>query len=120
MATHPWADWDRYVEQSPVYHAADISTPFIVLHGTEDGAVDWNQGLELYIAARRLGKDGILLSYPGEPHHLQREANQKDFQRRMKKFFDHHLMGAEAPVWMEEGVDYIDRERIPLDAYPGR
>ena len=93
MGDQPWDDMERWISQSPVHHAPNISTPFLILHGTEDGAVDWNQGLELYTAARRLEKEVILLSYPDEPHHLAKEPNQKDFQARMKQFFDHHLMG---------------------------
>ncbi len=106
MGVSPWEDFDVWVRESPVHHAENIATPFMILHGTEDGAVDWNQGLELYAAARRLGKEPILLSYPGEPHHLAEEANQKDFQIRMKQFFDHHLKGEPAPDWMTEGVPY--------------
>lgn len=103
----PWEDFDLWVSQSPIHHADKISTPFLILHGTEDGAVDWNQGLEFYNAARRLGKEVILLSYPGEPHHLAREANQKDFQRRMMEYFDHHLRGVPAPEWIEQGVPFL-------------
>jgi len=54
----------------------------------------------------RLGKKVILLSYPDENHHLANENNQIDFQRRMKQFFDHHLKGADAPEWMNEGIPY--------------
>ena len=111
MATNPWEDFQSYVEQSPVHHAAKIKTPFMILHGTEDGAVDWNQGLEFFVAAKRLGKEVILLSYPGEPHHLRKRENQKDFQRRMKQYFDHHLKGTPAPKWMTEGLRYLDRDR---------
>ena len=111
MGDQPWDDFERWVSQSPVHQAPNISTPFLILHGTEDGAVDWNQGLELYTAARRLGKEVILLSYPGEPHHLTKEANQKDFQVRMKEYFDHYLMDAEAPVWMREGVPFLDKNK---------
>jgi dipeptidyl aminopeptidase/acylaminoacyl peptidase len=107
MGDQPWDDMERWISQSPVHHAPNISTPFLILHGTEDGAVDWNQGLELYTAARRLEKEVILLSYPGEPHHLQKEANQKDFQVRMKQYFDHHLTGAPAPEWMTDGVPHL-------------
>jgi dipeptidyl aminopeptidase/acylaminoacyl peptidase len=62
------------------------------------------QGLEYYNAARRNGKQVIFLSYPDEPHHLAKKENQKDFQVRMKQFFDHYLMGTPAPKWMTEGV----------------
>jgi dipeptidyl aminopeptidase/acylaminoacyl peptidase len=98
---------DLYESQSPVFHVRNIRTPFLILHGTEDGAVDWNQGVEFYNLARRHGKEVILLSYPGEPHHLARKENQKDFQVRMKQYFDHYLKGAPAPSWMTDGVPQV-------------
>jgi dienelactone hydrolase len=104
MGTNPWDSHAQFEDQSAVYHVRDITTPFMILHGTADNAVDWHQGLELYGAARRWGKQVILLSYPGEPHHLAKKENQKDFQERMKQFFDHYLKGAPAPKWMTEGV----------------
>ena len=113
MGDQPWDDMERWISQSPVHHAPNISTPFLILHGTEDGAVDWNQGLELYTAARRLEKEVILLSYPDEPHHLRKEPNQKDFQTRMKQFFDHHLMGLPAPEWMTNGVPFLRKGKEP-------
>jgi dipeptidyl aminopeptidase/acylaminoacyl peptidase len=109
LGTTPWDDFDLFVSQSPIHHAPGISTPFLILHGTDDGAVDWNQGLEFYNAARRLDKEVILLSYPGEPHHLAREANQKDFQRRMMQYFDHHLRGIAAPEWIEKGIPFLSK-----------
>ena len=115
MAASPWDDFEAYVRESPVHNAEGITTPFLILHGTEDGAVDWNQGLEFYIAAKRLGKEVILLSYPEEPHHLAKEENQKDFQIRMMQYFDHHLKGAEAPPWLSEGVPFLDKGRAPVE-----
>jgi len=106
---YPMKDLELYVSQSPMHHAAKITTPFMILHGTEDGAVDWNQGLEFYTSARRLGKEVILLSYPGEPHHLRKEENQKDFQLRMKQYFDHYLKGTPAPDWMIHGIPYLKK-----------
>lgn len=111
MGTVPWEDPEGYASQSPVRHVKNITTPFLILHGTADGAVDWNQGLEFYVAARRAGKPVILLSYPDEPHHLARKPNQVDFQRRMMEYFDHYLKGAPAPEWMTEGVRFLDRDR---------
>lgn len=103
----PWTATDLYQEQSPVHNVTNITTPFMILHGTEDTAVDWHQGLELYGAARRNGKQVILLSYPGEPHHLTKKPNQIDFQIRMKQFFDHYLMGAPMAEWIEHGLPQV-------------
>jgi dipeptidyl aminopeptidase/acylaminoacyl peptidase len=109
----PWSAHELYESQSPVHNATKITTPFMILHGTADGSVDYGQGLEFYAAARRLGKQVILLSYPDEAHHLGRRENQKDFQIRMRQFFDHYLKGAPAPVWMVEGVPQLRKGLDP-------
>ena len=116
--TTPWSAHELYESQSPVHNAPKITTPFMILHGTADGAVDFGQGLEFYAAARRLGKQVILLSYPDEAHHLGRRENQKDFQIRMKQFFDHYLKGTPAPVWMVEGVPQLRKGLDPLIIAP--
>ena len=73
--------------------------------------MDWHQGLEYFNAARRLGKNVILLSYPGEGHHLGRKENQIDFQIRMKQYFDHYLKGAPAAKWIIDGVPQLSKGR---------
>jgi dipeptidyl aminopeptidase/acylaminoacyl peptidase len=103
----PWTAHDLYESQSPVHNVQKIKTPFLILHGTADGAVDWVQGLEYFNAARRNGKNVIFLSYPDEPHHLARKENQKDFQIRMRQYFDHYLKDAPAPRWMTDGVPAV-------------
>jgi len=105
----PWSHREVYQRENPMYNAPNISTPFMILHGTDDGAVDWTQGLEFYNAARRLGKEVIFLSYPNEPHHLRQEPNQKDFQMRMKQYFDHYLIDASAPDWMKNGIPHLEK-----------
>jgi dipeptidyl aminopeptidase/acylaminoacyl peptidase len=114
----PWSEHVLYESQSPVHNAPNIKTPFMILHGTADGAVDWMQGLEFYAAARRLGKQVILLSYPDEPHHLGRRENQKDFQIRMKQFFDHYLQDTPAPQWMTDGVPQVRKGLDPTIIAP--
>ena len=114
----PWSAKDLYESQSPVHNAPKIKTPFMILHGTADGSVDYGQGLEFYAAARRLGKQVILLSYPDEAHHLGKKENQKDFQVRMRQFFDHYLKGAPAPLWMTEGVSQLKKGQDPTIIAP--
>jgi len=110
MGTTPFEDFELYLSQSPIHHTGDITTPFLILHGTADGSVDYGQGLEYFNMARRMGKEVILLSYPDEGHHLSRKENRIDFQMRMMQFFDHYLKGTQPAKWMVEGVPYLDRE----------
>ena len=102
-----WESTAEYLHNSPVFFADKIETPLLMLHNDEDGAVPWYQGIELFVAMRRLGKPVWMLNYNGQGHGLSREADRKDWGIRMQQFFDHYLMDAPAPIWMEEGVPAI-------------
>lgn len=101
-----WEARADYVENSPLFYADRVSTPLLIQHGDEDGAVPWYQSIELYLALRRLGKDAVFLQYRGEPHHLRKYPNKLDYSLKMKAFFDHFLKGAPAPDWWTDGVPY--------------
>jgi dipeptidyl aminopeptidase/acylaminoacyl peptidase len=105
----PFNNTKLYIEQSPIFSVDRIVTPFMVLHGMEDGAVDYTEGLQFVNAARAAGKQGILLSYPGEAHNLVNRDNQKDFTIRMKQFFDHYLKGEPAPQWLRDGLPQTNK-----------
>ena len=104
FTTGPWDNWDAYSRNSPVRWAKNVTTPLIILHNDQDGAVDFTQGIEYFNTLRRLQKPVILLEYPGENHGLARPANQQDYTERMKEFFDHYLKGGPAPDWLQYGI----------------
>ena len=99
-----WDAQHRSIETSPLFQADKVQTPVLMMHNDEDGAVPWYQGIEFFVALRRLQKPVWLLNYNGEAHGLRERANRKDWAIRMQQFFDHYLMGAPTPVWLEEGV----------------
>ena len=101
-----WEYPERYIENSPVFYADRINTPLLMMFGDEDTAVPWYQGIEMYLAMRRLDKDAVFLQYRDEPHHLQKYGNRLDYAIKMKEYFDHYLRGMEAPEWITEGVPY--------------
>ena len=105
-----WEDWDSYEANSPIHHIQKMETPLLMMFGTNDGAVEYNQGVEFYNAARRLGKQMVLLSYDGENHGLAREPNQLDYQNRIMQWFGHYLKGEPAPDWISTGVPYITQK----------
>lgn len=104
--------WEKpllYLENSPIFSANKIETPVLILHNDEDGAVPWYQGIEFFVAMRRLGKPAWMLNYNGEPHWPLKPQNRRDFQTRMAQFFDYYLMGSAMPEWMETGVPAIEK-----------
>jgi dipeptidyl aminopeptidase/acylaminoacyl peptidase len=102
-----WEYPERYIENSPVFFADRIQTPLLIQFGDEDGAVPWYQGIELYLAMRRLQKDCVFLQYRGEPHHLRKYPNKLDYSIKMKEYFDHYLKGMPAPDWIKKGMPYL-------------
>ena len=105
-----WDNIEAYTRNSPVYYATRVTTPLLLLHNDQDGAVDWNQGIEYFNTLRRLNKEVVMLQYEGENHGLRKDANRKDYFVRMQEFFDHHLLDADAPQWLKEGIDHLDLE----------
>lgn len=107
-----WEDFESYRDNSPVHHIEAMQTPLLMAFGTEDGAVEFNQGVEFYNAARRADKDFVLLVYEGENHSLQQRPNQIDYHRRALEWFNHYLKGSEAPRWISEGLPFLDQEEV--------
>ena len=103
----------RFIENSPLFQADRVKTPILMVHNDADDAVPWYQGIEYYLALRRLGKEVYMFSYAGEPHHLQRRANQKDYARRLAEYFAFELKGAPKPAWMEKGIPYLHAAEEP-------
>ena len=106
-----WEKPMHYIANSPVFHADKITTPLLMMHNDEDGAVPWEQGIEMFVAMRRLGKPAWLVNYNGDPHWAMGAAHRLDYAMRMQQFFDHYLMDAPAPVWMTRGVPAVDKGR---------
>lgn len=104
-----WEDLERYMANSPIFQAQNIDVPLLIAFGDNDGAVDWNQGVEMYITMRRLAKEVIMLVYPGENHGLARRPNQIDYAKRVRHFFDVYLKGARPDEWLKEGVPFVRR-----------
>ncbi|HEY4649831.1 MAG TPA: prolyl oligopeptidase family serine peptidase [Pontibacter sp.] len=102
--------WDKpmqFIENSPLFFADRVETPLLIMHNDQDGAVPWYQGIEYFMALRRLQKPVWMLVYNGEDHNLMQRKNRKDLSVRMSQFFDYYLKGKPMPAWMKQGVPSI-------------
>ncbi len=106
-----WKDVETYIKNSPIFNIDNMNTPLLIAFGDEDGAVDFNQGVEMYNAARLAGKQFVMLVYPGENHSLSKKPNQVDYHYRIREWFDHYLKDADAPKWITEGQKHLEREK---------
>jgi len=105
-----WESPLRYLENSPLFDMDKVETPILIMANDNDGHVPWYQGIEFFVALKRLQKPAWLLNYTGEPHWPTKMPNKIDFQKRMFQFFEHYLHEKPMPKWMSEGIPAVDRE----------
>jgi dipeptidyl aminopeptidase/acylaminoacyl peptidase len=106
-----WEDREAYIRNSTIFQVDSLRTPLLVEFGDKDGNVNFWQGVELYNAARRLGKNLVMLVYNDENHNVARKSSQIDYHRRQLEWFDHYLKGAPAASWITEGQPFLERQR---------
>ena len=105
LGATPWEAQDLYISNSPIFRADKITTPLLMMNNKQDGTVPFAQGVEFFMALRRLGKRVWMLQYDGGYHSLDsRTKDAEDYTIRMMQFFDHYLKGAPAPKWMTRGI----------------
>lgn len=104
-----WEKPMHYIENSPIFFADKVQTPLLMMHNDADGAVPWYQGIEYYMALRRLGKPVWMLNYNNQGHGLTQRQDRTDFAKRMMQFFDHYLKDTPMPEWMKRGVPAIEK-----------
>ena len=85
MGSPPWTDTERYIRNSPLFHAENIITPILLLQGDLD-YIHASQGQEMFTALARQGKDVVFVRYAGEGHGIHRPANIRDMWGRIFRF----------------------------------
>lgn len=99
----------RFLENSPIFWLDKVGTPLLLMHNDADGHVPWYQGIELFVALRRLGKPSWMITYNEQPHWPLLYPNRKDWAMRMQQFFDYYLKDAPMPLWMDKGVPATEK-----------
>lgn len=110
----PWTKPLQFLENSPILFADKVQTPYMTIHNDGDDAVPFTQALEFFTALRRLGKEAYLFNYNGAAHGLRDRDATKHFTVHMCEFFDHHLLGAPRPEWMQKPTPYLERGKRDL------
>lgn len=68
----PEDDVQKLWDMSPMKHIANITCPVLVMHSERDDRTPIEQGEQVFLALRRLGRDTKLIMFPEESHGLTR------------------------------------------------
>jgi len=95
LGTHPWKDAARYWVRSPIAYADRVTTPMLIMHGTEDLRCPVEQSDQYYTALKRHGKTARLIRYAGSGHAFQKAGKPSlriDVLEQVNAWFDRYLM----------------------------
>ena len=99
MGTNFWLIPDLYMRNLSILRANFVTTPLLMMHNRNDVAVPWGQGIELFLALRRLGKKVWMLQYNNAGHSVFGN-DALDYTIRLNQFFDYYLKSMPPPKWM--------------------
>lgn len=90
----PWEALELYWQQSPMSHIANVKTPTLIIHSEQDMRCNPEQGIQAFMALRRLGVETELVLFPDESHGLSR-GGRTDRRivrlQHIQRWFDEHL-----------------------------
>ena len=82
------------VSASPVTHVTADDPPFLIVHGSDDPLVPFEQAELLHAALKKAGVDSTLVKMEGGGHGIRGE----EVLKRVTAFFDKHLRGRDVEV----------------------
>jgi acetyl esterase/lipase len=97
---------EAVIAASPISHVSQDDPPFLLVHGTEDRTVPFQQAESLHAALSKAGVDSTLLKIEGGGHGI----GGPEVLQRVKAFFDKHLRGRDVEV---SGEPIRSRQRPP-------
>lgn len=80
-----------YWERSPIAHIKNANTPTLIIHGSQDTRVPYEQSQEFYTALKWKGVPVEFVTYPREGHGVAEKAHQYDFMTRVLGWFDKYV-----------------------------
>jgi dipeptidyl aminopeptidase/acylaminoacyl peptidase len=90
----------KYLERSGISYSDKVTTPLLILHGSNDERVPIGQPMEFYRSLKDRGKTVELVFYPREGHGLGEYYHQLDRMKREYEWMAKHTLGAAARTAM--------------------
>ncbi|HPA39931.1 MAG TPA: S9 family peptidase, partial [Phenylobacterium sp.] len=85
------ASSEKILQTSPVQHVAEIRAPVLLMHGDQDGSVDYEQSQRMASALKAAGKPVEFVTFKNEDHFLLRSAPRTQLLETLGAFLAKNL-----------------------------
>ncbi|GAC1444608.1 MAG: hypothetical protein NVSMB52_04070 [Chloroflexota bacterium] len=85
---YPEDDVQKLWDMSPIKYVANVKVPLMVIHSERDDRTPIEQGEQMFLALRRLGKYTKFVMFPEESHGLSRGGKPSRRVERMGYILD--------------------------------
>jgi len=82
---------NQYRNNSPLQKVEKLKTPLLLWTGKTDYNVNWYQGVYMFMAMKRLNKEGKLLLFNDEGHTMAKLENKKRLAEEIYNWFNYYL-----------------------------
>ncbi|MBU1699343.1 MAG: S9 family peptidase, partial [Candidatus Eisenbacteria bacterium] len=108
-----WDDLGAYLQMSPVFHAENVTTPVLIMHGEADNNTFISNSMEMYRMLRTLGKTVEFHQFPREGHGFAEPAHKLEEMRLARSWFDRFV--THGAIWPPE---YNELRKTPREHLP--
>jgi len=95
---YPWENHALWIKLAPFHRVKEITTPAMFM----GGSIDWNVpilgGEQMYQALKALGRETLLVVYPGEYHEFTVPSHIEDRLKRYLAWYGHYVKGDATPA----------------------
>jgi dipeptidyl aminopeptidase/acylaminoacyl peptidase len=88
---YPWSHKRYFIKQSPLFSAHKVTTPLLLIHGTNDNNVPPAESYQMYTALRILKKPVELITFKREGHWILSYRKRLLWTQTIIAWFDKHL-----------------------------
>ena len=88
---YPWNAQKMIFDQSPLFHAPDVNTPILFLHGMADHNVPVGESIQMFTALKLLGKDTAVVAVKDQDHHILEYSKRVKWQDTIFAWFAKYL-----------------------------
>jgi len=108
----PWDNPEGYREQSALTHVANVVTPTLLIHGSNDTTDTEQQSMMFFTGIKDTGKAPVrYIKFPREPHGFREPKHQRIRDIEEIKWMQQHILGEEWEPWERAKDEKDDDEK---------